>query len=558
MKFLGRQWPLSLLGWAATLMVCLAHFIHALTGTGPGRFPDLYVYRGAIEALRSGAGLYDFAAPNGDPFTYPPFAAVMLAPFVWLSAPVMEVVWFLLEVTALGGLAVLVARVRFPATQATSAPWIALALAVTAPVGSNIEFGQVSVFVLLAIAVAVLNVASGIPLGLAAAVKLLPVAGIPFLLAQGRRSSAALAAGVAVAATGVTWVFMPRDSMRYWLTELPSGTAYGDTSLLGNQSLLGVLQRTGLDGEVAKVAWLGGALALGIWAIVRARHWRNSKPFETLLVLAALVVVISPVSWTHHQLLLALAALVQVSRRRLVQMIWSGMVMLLMSVNLWNIPAPGPLGWVLANNRFLLALGLVAAIPWLVGRAAEPEHSRPHPGPRRRLAPYALMLGGVSIALAGCAGTPTISHPSETSVPPVHVLSQGSVSGKQWSFGYRTQNNQQCLLISIQGVEQQLGCDIPADDAIPINFGVVNDDDELTVVAGSVSDKTSKVRLLRDAQTAEEVTPIRVRPDRPRVFCLVTALQDRPRQLLALDAGGETIGTGGDKFSRAVTVTSGR
>lgn len=39
------------------------------------RFADLHMYLGAVSAVRHGMPLYDYAAANGDRFTYPPRAS---------------------------------------------------------------------------------------------------------------------------------------------------------------------------------------------------------------------------------------------------------------------------------------------------------------------------------------------------------------------------------------------------------------------------------------------------------------------------------------------------
>ena len=539
-----RRWPFSLLGWGATLAVCGAHFVNAYAGRGPGRFPDLHVYRGAVESLLHGQGLYDFAAPNGDPFTYPPFAAVVLIPIAWVPEVVMEISWFLLEVGALIWLALIVSRVRFPGSSSRAAPWLALGLAISAPAGSNIEFGQISVFVLCMLAATVLGRSGGVPLGLSASVKLLPAAAIPFLFVQRRPRAALVALATFLVASSALWVLLPTESARFWLKELPSGTAYGDTSLVGNQSLLAVLQRAGLPDGAGRAVWLVASAALAVWAIARARRMHPDRRIETLVVIAAVVVVASPVSWTHHQLLLVLAALWPVSHRRWRQVAWSSVVLAIMTVNLWNVQAPGPLGWVLTNGRFLLALTVAVALPIpreIRGREIDPR--------ARRRVGFAAAVGAIMFTTAGCSP----AADGQSAHIPVTVLSHGSSAGKQWSFGHRLVNGQQCLVVTVERVEQQLGCDVPADDKIPINFGVVNDDG-LILVAGSVSDKAVRVRLITGGGQHVDVKPARVDPLKPRIFCVVTTTDDRPTQLVVLDAANRTLGSGGDKFATAVAT----
>ncbi|SCG60309.1 hypothetical protein GA0074704_3673 [Micromonospora siamensis] len=50
----------------------------------PDRLSDLHIYYGAVAHLRAGGALYDYVAANGGPFTYPPFAALVLWPITVL------------------------------------------------------------------------------------------------------------------------------------------------------------------------------------------------------------------------------------------------------------------------------------------------------------------------------------------------------------------------------------------------------------------------------------------------------------------------------------------
>ncbi|MEO9151466.1 MAG: glycosyltransferase 87 family protein, partial [Lapillicoccus sp.] len=74
---------------ALTALVALVWVVGALVALRPGRHVDLLVYRAAGEALRHGDSLYAAGFPHGRgpalPFTYPPFAAVVLGLLSFLS-----------------------------------------------------------------------------------------------------------------------------------------------------------------------------------------------------------------------------------------------------------------------------------------------------------------------------------------------------------------------------------------------------------------------------------------------------------------------------------------
>ncbi len=213
------------------------------------------------------------AAANGDPFTYPPAAAIVMLPLAAVSESTAQVIWVVLEVAALLLLSWCVTRVvGCPRSLASGAwlPLILLTLAVSAPVASNIHFGQVSLFVATASAATFLAGRSGIWAGLAAAVKFTPLALIPPLLVWRRRTAVVTMVTFAVA-TGVGWSLLPTESARYWLHDLPGGSRYGDTALAGNQSILGVLARHPIGQQTWVYLGLAAVVAvIGTWRAVRA------------------------------------------------------------------------------------------------------------------------------------------------------------------------------------------------------------------------------------------------------------------------------------------------
>ena len=77
----------AVLAWVllGLLSAVLVHLALTLPG-GPDGLSDLRVYRGAVAELSRGGSLYAFQAPNGDRFTYPPFAGLLLAPLAAVPA----------------------------------------------------------------------------------------------------------------------------------------------------------------------------------------------------------------------------------------------------------------------------------------------------------------------------------------------------------------------------------------------------------------------------------------------------------------------------------------
>jgi alpha-1,2-mannosyltransferase len=106
----------------------------------------------------------------------------------------------------------------------------------------------------------------------------------------------------------------------------------------------------------------GGVIAA--LALHRATRWaRDGDWFSALVLTGAASVVLSPVSWTHHQIWLVLAALLPVpawARRA-----WPALVLVVM---LLPVPALGPPLW--SNSRLLLAITIAALLP--LSRPARP------------------------------------------------------------------------------------------------------------------------------------------------------------------------------------------
>jgi len=303
----------------------------------PDRFADLHVYRGSVLAMRHGASLYSYHAANGDPFTYPPFAGLVLYPASW---PI-EIPWMVLTFGAVVWCAVLVSP-RW-------APLVCLALLLSAPVVRDLRFGQVSLF----LALLVLLQGRGIATGVASAVKLTPLVFVPYLWLSGQRRVALTALGTFLGCTLVGWLVLPSDSVRYWFTELWHTDRVGNLALSGNQSLNGLLLRIGIS---SRLVWLTLALVVLVVGLWRAS--RVGDPLTGIVIAGAVGVAVSPVSWTHHQIWLVFAAFCAVRRW---QVAWTASVLVVMTV-----PA-------LVNLRAPLALAIACVVPF--GSVRRLEHA---------------------------------------------------------------------------------------------------------------------------------------------------------------------------------------
>jgi alpha-1,2-mannosyltransferase len=339
--------------WTAAAVVAMVTAAAALLRSPDIRLSDLSVYVGAIGGLADGASLYDFFR-GAAPFTYPPFAGLVLGPLTWLPLGTVQILWTLATVATVAGLAVLVRR--------ESAGPLALVLFLSAPVSSDLRYGQISLFLAGFIAVDVLALRRtpwfGSLIGVAAAIKLTPLIFIPMLWLAGFRRAAVTAAATFAGCATIAAMTLPGDSWRFWTAEVFQVSRLGHITSPGNQSLNGMLLRFGVPDSArsALVLVVGGAIAaIALWR--GGRLARDGDWLSATVVVGAASVVLSPVSWTHHQIWLVLAVLLPVRGPAWVRYAW---VVQVLAVMLLPITALGGPVW--TNSRLLLAVVVATGV----------------------------------------------------------------------------------------------------------------------------------------------------------------------------------------------------
>ncbi len=369
------RWLTGLL-WGAAVLVALSQAWGGLRRPTVDRLADLQVYIGSVEALWDKGSLYDFAAEwTGAPFTYPPFAGLVFSPLPLMRFAVLAPLWSAVTIVAVALLAVAVARRS--ELRGLRAPWlpaaIAVALFASAPISSNLRFGQVSVFLVALVLVDCLRLVPdryvGIATGVAGALKLTPLIFVPYLWFSGQRRAAVTATASFLACTALAWAVLPGDSLRFWFTKLWDVNRVGNIATGGNQSLNGALLRWDVP-ETARtlvMALVGGAVV--VFALVRAvRAARNQRPLAAAVMVGAAGLVLSPVSWTHHQVWLVLAALVAVSDRPRRNLVWAGVVLAVMVLPVTSVGASLSGSAVTGNARLWLAIAVAAVLPFVAVR----------------------------------------------------------------------------------------------------------------------------------------------------------------------------------------------
>ncbi|MFT3661347.1 MAG: glycosyltransferase 87 family protein [Gordonia sp. (in: high G+C Gram-positive bacteria)] len=312
----------------AAALLALTTVIGLWLGVWHG-YLDLMVYRLGAQTWLDGDDLYGRLPPIGDirlPFTYPPLAAIAFAPLALMSPGAASALMFLLSLAAIGLTCWLVlARVAPRTDTGTRLATVLTVLAFAEycePVRETLSFGQVNAILMAAVAFDVLNRVPrwprGILIGIAISIKLTPAGFLLFFLLRRDRRALVTTVAAALASIGAAWWIAPGDSREYWFSTLAETGRIGAPYFAGNQSLKGLVFRLGLAESTSTILWLGlSALAVVLAAVWMRRLLADDDPVTALLVNAGVILLISPVSWTHHwvwvvpAVLVALAAIVR-------------------------------------------------------------------------------------------------------------------------------------------------------------------------------------------------------------------------------------------------------
>ena len=262
------------------------------------------------------------------PFTYPPLAAVIFAPFAWLGMPAASITITLITLALLlvSTMIVLTRMDVWETSRVVPGPawlrrwWLTVLIVAAAtiwlePIKANFAFGQINVVLMtLVLADCVPRRTPwprGVLLGLGVALKLTPaVFLLYFLLRRDRRAVFTTLASV-VAATLAGFALAWQDSWEYWTDTVRNTDRIGSASLNTNQNIAGTLARLGLDEHQRFLPWVLACflvLALTVWAARRAL--RAGEPVLAVICIALFGLAVSPVSWSHHWVWMLEAVLV--------------------------------------------------------------------------------------------------------------------------------------------------------------------------------------------------------------------------------------------------------
>lgn len=404
----GRRLALVAAGAAVAIAIWKAWAIGPPTG-----LLDLMIYTNSAQAWLDGSSLFSYRSPVFNlSATYPPIGLLPFSVFTPLSTEFREILFTCLSIAAVGG-AALCASTLAGIERDRRAEWTLWAMAialVTMPVWLTLRQGQVNAILWLLVLADVVLLArgsrfSGIGIGAATAIKLVPGLFILWLLVVGWRRPAVRAIGTAAVLTAVGWVLAPEDSRRYWTDLLWNSDHVGRLDDARNNSVLGILSRIIEPGAARTCLWVLALLIITGVGLQRARRATLSKDLlAAVVIIGCTSALVSPISWTHHlgYLVLVAAAVLPLMTSRLRWM--------LLAVAALPVIDPGNLGDEVVTSllRMALMLAVVLALPIVPGRSLGSIDGRREPkGMRDPDSRLSVQAGEVQAGQAQAASTPS-------------------------------------------------------------------------------------------------------------------------------------------------------
>ncbi|MER5755073.1 bifunctional glycosyltransferase 87/phosphatase PAP2 family protein [Streptomyces sp. NPDC002088] len=368
--------------WLIAAILAVRQLAVVLSTPRGERLTDLETWVGPEGVLHVKGSLYDSTR-----FTGTPFGGLVLKPLTKAAEQALGWGWTfgtLLLVVALG----LVAARALPQpvsrrTSLLAAPVAISLLMLSLPVRNTLWLGQTSIIPVLLVLLGCFAVrgekASGVLVGLAAALQPAVLLFAPLLWFTGRRRAALSTGAVFAVSTAVAWAAMPHDSYTYWVHHVAGAGLGGQADDLANQSLHGALLRLDLTGplEIGLFLLLGVAVAtLGLRRAVR--YARDGQLLLAVAVTGCAAIAVSPTTWQHQLLWVLLAVVGRVGKRASDRYVWPVAVLLVMTLPAKMMLPNMAVVYPLRDNVVLLAaLAAATAVPFL--SRTSPHYRTPIP-----------------------------------------------------------------------------------------------------------------------------------------------------------------------------------
>ncbi|MGW0572402.1 bifunctional glycosyltransferase 87/phosphatase PAP2 family protein [Streptomyces tauricus] len=376
--------------WLVAAVLAVRQVAVVLSTPRGERLTDLETWVGPDGVLHVNGSLYDSTR-----FTGTPFGGLVLKPLTKAAEQALGWGWTfgtLLLVVALG----LVAARALPQpvsrrTALLAAPVAISLLMLSLPVRNTLYLGQTSIIPVLLVLLGCFAVrgerASGVLIGLAAALQPTVLLFAPLLWFTGRRRAAVSSALTFAALTALAWAAMPHDSYTYWVHHL-AGVGLGrPADDLANQSLHGALLRLGVEGPLEIGLFLVLGTAVAVVGLRRAvRYARDGQLLLAVAVTGCVAVAVSPTTWQHQLLWVLLALVGRVGKKAGDRYVWPVAVVLVMTLPAkMMLPNMASLYPLRDNVVLIAALAAATVVPFL-SRTSEyyrspvpTEYARPVP-----------------------------------------------------------------------------------------------------------------------------------------------------------------------------------
>ncbi|MFH8463346.1 bifunctional glycosyltransferase 87/phosphatase PAP2 family protein [Streptomyces sp. NPDC017991] len=376
--------------WLVAAVLAVRQVAVVLSTPKGERLTDLETWVGPDGVLHVNGSLYDSTR-----FTGTPFGGLVLKPLTKAAEQALGWGWTfgtLLLVVALG----LVAARALPQpvsrrTALLAAPVAISLLMLSLPVRNTLYLGQTSIIPVLLVLLGCFAVrgeqASGVLIGVAAALQPTVLLFAPLLWFTGRRRAAVSSALTFAALTALAWSAMPHDSYTYWVHHL-AGVGLGrPADDLANQSLHGALLRLGVEGPLEIGLFLALGTAVAVLGLRRAvRYARDGQLLLAVAVTGCVAVAVAPTTWQHQLLWVLLALVGRVGKKAGDRYVWPVAVILVMTLPAkMMLPNMASLYPLRDNVVLLAALAAATVVPFL-SRTSEyyrsplpTEYARPVP-----------------------------------------------------------------------------------------------------------------------------------------------------------------------------------
>lgn len=302
-------------------------------------FPiDMVIYREGVKAFMEGGEVYSVPMMAGDialPFIYPPFGALVMVPLAgdWFSHAMAGDIMIVLSNLLIGLVVLLLA---FALNRQRSNPFVSSDVIATAsliwgivlifePVRLNNGFAQINIIIMVLVALDLIPrkrlkwLPQGWLIGVAAAIKITPLAMLLYFLVRKEIKPIITAAISAIIATLIAAAVRWDVAWEYFSVKLLSMGTGGDfgvqTAYQSNSSIKGAIERlyTSQEGmetasTITNIIWLCLAIitvVLGGWLMVALM--KRGLNIEAWMINAFIMLLISPVSWSHHWVWVAIA-----------------------------------------------------------------------------------------------------------------------------------------------------------------------------------------------------------------------------------------------------------